>query len=338
MKKEQMAICDNDGKYVYRLQEILEQRDSFPFEISVFTGKENISQKEMQEMGKKYKLILAGESFYEPLQQALQQEGIGEERLLLLKGTEGMPQIRDYIWKYQSADNIRRQIMEHYADREEDLPYTPGRKKGTLLGVFSPAGREWQSSFSVLLGQQLAKQVNVLYLNFESFSGFTKLLEHTDGRDLTDLVYYMEGGKERLVCKLESMVGNLNGLDYVSPAFSFVDLAEVKEESWMLLLQTLKEMGHYDYILLDLSEHIQGVLNILRICEKVYTLNDHEGMAQNRQAHYEELLRKLEYEDVLRNTTKCDLPGFRKKPSSPEELPYSEMAAYVKNLVREEYA
>ena len=42
MKKEQMAICDTDSKYVYRLQEVLEQRGSFPFEISVYTVAENI--------------------------------------------------------------------------------------------------------------------------------------------------------------------------------------------------------------------------------------------------------------------------------------------------------
>ncbi len=339
MKKEQMAICDSDEKYVYRLQEILEQRSAFPFAISVFTEPENIPQNEWEEMGKKYRLILAGETFYEKMRTELKREGVTEDKLLLLKGKEGMPEIKEYIWKYQSADNIRRQIVEYYAEKEnEAVTFSPGRKKGTLLGVFSPACRELQSSFSILLGQYLAKQGSVLYLNFESFSGLSKLLEETNGRDLTDLVYYMEGGRERLVCKLESMVGNLNGLDYVSPAFSFVDLAEVREENWLLLLQTLKQIGHYDYILLDLSENIQGVLNILRMCESVYTLSSREGMAQIRLAQYEELLQKLDYDDVLKNTKKCELPIFGKIPGSIEELPYSEMSAYVKGLMREEFA
>ncbi|MBR3514789.1 MAG: hypothetical protein IKO10_00415 [Lachnospiraceae bacterium] len=343
MKKEQMAICDTDGKYVYRLQELLEQRDAFPFAISVFTEPERIAEEKIGEMAEKYRLILAGEAFYEKLQKA----GVKEMQMLLLKGAEELPQVTDYIWKYQSGDRIRQQIMEFFSEHISDgftenekgvVPYGHGRQKGSLIGIFSPACRELQSSFSVLLGQHLSRQANVLYLNFESFSGLSKLLEATDGRDLTDLVYYMEGGRERLVYKLESMVGNWNGLDYVSPAFSFVDLGEIREDSWMLLLKTLQEMGHYDYILLDLSENIHGVLNILRQCAKVYTLSNGEEMSQTRMAHYEELLRKLDYEDVLQNTTKCDLPVFQKSLSATEELPRSEMAVYVRELVREEYA
>ena len=343
MKKEQMAICDTDGKYVYRLQELLEQRDAFPFVISVYTEPERIAEEDMGKMAEKYRLILAGEAFYEKLQKA----GVKEEQILLLKGAEGLPEVKDYIWKYQSGDRIRQQIMEFSSEHLSDsftekekgvAAYGCGRKKGSLIGVFSPTCRELQSSFSVLLGQHLSGQANVLYLNFESFSGLSRLLEATDGRDLTDLVYYMEGGRERLVYKLESMVGNWNGLDYISPAFSFVDLGEIREDSWMLLLKTLQEMGHYDYILLDLSENIHGVLNILRQCAKVYTLSNGEGMSQNRMAQYEELLRKLDYEDVLQNTIKCDLPVFQKSLSVPEELPHSEMAAYVRRIVREKYA
>ncbi len=329
MKKERMAICDNDEKYVYRLQELLEQRSSFPFEVSVFTGEGKIPE---DVTGEKYRLILAGEKFYE----MMKEKGIREEQLLLLKSSEKVSQAKEYIWKYQSGDKIRRQIAEYIAKQDigEEV-FVPGRKKGTLIGIFSPVCRELQSSFALLLGQYLAKQESVLYLNFESFSGLGKMLGDTRGRDLTDLVYYMEGGRERLSCKLESMVGNLNGLDYISPAFSFVDLSEVKEESWMLLLHTIKEIGNYDHILLDLSENVHGVLNILRECEKIFTLSHGKGMAKVQLAQYEDLLQKLDYEDILQHTRKCELPVFDRLPESVEELPHSEMAAYVKGILKE---
>ena len=329
MKKERMAICDNDEKYVYRLQELLEQRNTFPFEISVFTGEDKIPE---GIAGEKYRLILAGESFYE----MMKDKGVREEQLLLLKSSEEMPQVKEYIWKYQSGDKIRQQIAERAAERDTgENVFAHGRKKGTLIGIFSPVCREVQSSFALLLGQHLAKRGSVLYLNFESFSGLGKMLGDTQGRDLTDLVYYMEGGRERLACKLESMVGNLNGLDYISPAFSFVDLSEVKEESWMLLLQTLKEIGNYDHILLDLSENVHGVLNILRECEKIFTLSHRQGMAQIQLAQYEELLQKMDYEDILQHTKKCELPVFGRLPASVEELSHSEMSAYVQGVLKE---
>ena len=204
-----------------------------------------------------------------------------------------------------------------------------------LLGVFSPVCHSICTSFSLLLGQFLAKKASVLYLNFEPFSGLPVLLGDMGGRDLTDLVYYMQGGKERLVYKLESMVGNINGLDYISPAFSFVDLGQVKEESWLMLTRTLREMGTYDYVILDLSEMVHGLLNVLRECDRIYTLAGREGLALARVEQYEELLKSLDYEDVLNRTSRCELPRFKKLPSSLEELPYSDLAMYVRKLMEE---
>ncbi|MBR1470004.1 MAG: hypothetical protein IJ600_00010 [Lachnospiraceae bacterium] len=333
MKKEPMAICDQDEKYAYRLQEMLAQRESFPFEVSVYT---DINREGMQsgELSRKYRLILAGEPFYELLQQDQREDAL----LLLLKDREE-GQKADAIWKYQSGDRIRQQIMEYFSEQKNaGTSFVPGRKQTALIGVFSPVCREIQTSFSFLMGQFLAKKASVLYLNFEPFSGLSKLLDTAEGRDLTDLVYYLEGGRERLVYKLESMVRNVNGLDYISSAFSFVDLGQVKEESWLLLIRTLREMGNYDYILLDLSEMVQGVLNVLRECERVYTISDREGMALTRMEQYEELLQHLEYEDILRHTKKCDLPKFRKLPSNMEELPYGDLAGYVRGLLQEEFA
>ena len=154
--------------------------------------------------------------------------------------------------------------------------------------------------------------------------------------DLTDLVYYMQGGRERLVYKLESMVGNVNGLDYISPAFSFVDLGQVREESWLMLIQTLKELKTYDHVILDLSEMVHGLLNVLRECDSIYTISDREGLALSRMEQYEELLKSLDYEDLLERSKRCELPRFRKIPSSLEELPYSDLAMYVRKLLEEE--
>ena len=328
--KEIMALCDKDEEYVYRLQELLSRRESFPFTVGVYSDREAFKQ----ELKKgHFSLILASEEFY---RQVCEVYGEDHPPLILLKEKNSVTEAELYIRKYQSGEKIRQEIMEKYAPVPGATAGNKGDKKTLLYGVFSPVGKSIQTSFSLLVGQNLAKKGSVLYLNFEPFSGLAGLLSGSGDRDLTDLVYYMQGGRERLVYKLESMVGNVNGLDYISPAFSFVVLGQVSEESWLMLIDTIRELGTYDYVILDLSEMVHGLLNVLRQCDHIYTISDREGMALSRMEQYEGLLKSLDYEDVLERAFKCELPRFKKLPASIEELPYSDLAVYVRKLLEEE--
>lgn len=328
MKQEKIAICDGDRDYAYRLQEVLTKRESFPFSVSVYTDASQLQTENL----KQYELLLSDGKNYE----ALVTTGVDRDRLVLLDAGEKI-EAKRCIRKYQSGEEIRKQLMEIFSESAAaGSSAANGGRHTTVIGIFSPVCREIQTSFSLLMGQFLAKRSRVLYLNFEPFSGLSGLLDHSTDRDLTDLVYYLEGGKERLVYKLESMVGNVNGLDYISPAFSFIDLSQVRAESWMLLLQTIRETGNYDHIILDLSELVQGLLDVLRSCEMIYTISNREGMALSRMNQYEDLLKHLEYEDIMTLTNHCELPHFKKLPGSIEELPYTDLAGYVKRIVEEE--
>ena len=95
----------------------------------------------------------------------------------------------EQVNKYQSSEKILGQVLEFYSKRR-DLPRKI--KKGfsvNLIGVYSPVGRCLQTSFSLAMGQILAKKHKVLYLNFESFSGLGQMMQHDMEMDLTDLLY-----------------------------------------------------------------------------------------------------------------------------------------------------
>ncbi len=328
--KKMLAICDKDEGYVYRLRELLARREAFPFEVSSYTDRDAFEEELFRN---RFGLVLASGEFYRTAC------SIDEDKrppLILLRGKNDDDNVEPSIWKYQSGEDIRKEIMEKCPAQQQSAIAGGGGKKTVMIGIFSPVCHSLQTTISLLAGQFLAKKGSVLYLNFEPFSGLHKLLGGTGDRDLTDLVYYMQGGKEKLVYKLESMVGNINGLDYISPAFSFVDLGQVKEESWLMLIETLREIGTYDYVILDLSEMVQGLLNVLRECDSIYTIADREGLALARMEQYEELLRSLDYDDVLKRSRRCELPRFKNIPSSIEELPYSDLAVYVRKVMEED--
>ena len=273
----------------------------------------------------------------QPLYERYGGEWEAGRRIILSEGRDGPPG-EQWIDKYQSVEAVVRKVLE-LASEAGLLPPVAragGREGMKLIGVYSPVGRCLQTTFSFTLGQLLARKHRVLYLNFECFSGFGKMLRKEFQADLSDLIYFLHNRDGRFPYRLESMTQKLNGLDYIPPAFSCLDLQRVEKEEWLALLDELGQSGLYEYVILDLSEVINGLFDILKLCSRVYTIVRDDGFAAAKQEQYEALLTCLDHEDILENTKKCRLPLFRQLPQGLEGLTRGELADLVRGLIEED--
>ena len=273
----------------------------------------------------------------QPLYERYGGEWEAGRRIILSEGRDGPPG-EQWIDKYQSVEAVVRKVLELASDAGLLPPAARagGREGMKLIGVYSPVGRCLQTTFSFTLGQLLARKHRVLYLNFECFSGFGKMLRKEFQADLSDLIYFLHNRDGRFPYRLESMTQKLNGLDYIPPAFSCLDLQRVEKEGWLALLDELGQSGLYEYVILDLSEVINGLFDILRLCSRVYTIVRDDGFAAAKQEQYEALLTCLDHEDILENTKKCRLPLFRQLPQGLEGLTRGELADLVRGLIEED--
>ena len=83
----------------------------------------------------------------------------------------------------------------------------PVLKKTTeIYAVYSPLGRCLKTSFALTLGQILAKERAVLYLNLEEYSGFEEMLGKGFAQNLSDLLYFVRQENGNLIYKMNSMV------------------------------------------------------------------------------------------------------------------------------------
>ena len=82
------------------------------------------------------------------------------------------------------------------------------------------------------------------------------------------------------------------------------------------LIEKIAALGGYDYIILDLSESIQGTFEILNMCDRIYTIIGEDDHARAKLAQYEELLAAYSYEAVLEKTSRQLLPHFDRSGSS----------------------
>lgn len=106
----------------------------------------------------------------------------------------------------------------------------------------------------------------------------------------------------------------------------------VTAEEWTGLLEKIEDLGEYEYVILDLSESMQGLFDILRKCKKVFTSVGKDRMAERKLMQYEQLLALSEYEDVLEKTEKLDLTEIRRLPEELEQLTRGELAEVAKKI------
>ena len=250
------------------------------------------------------------------------------------------------IYRYQPAGNIMRRILGNLAE-EDTLPAgvvgtesagsrigNPGMK---IIGVYSPVGRCMQTSFALLLGQLLTRQKRTLYLNLEGFSGFRSLLGKELKPDITDFMYYAERDRAHFMTKLEHMIDTIGGLEYIPPATTFMDLGAITEEQWIRMFRELEKDGRFGYLILDLTEHVQGLFHILKQCDLIYTIQSDDSVGNAKISEYEQMLGMMKCQDVVRKTRKKHLPKIHRADVDFEQLIYSDLADYVKQLVKEDF-
>lgn len=330
MDKKILAICDGEEKYLHRLTEYLENKEILPFKIYAFTSVEELKKISQR---KEIEILLIAENAYTS---EVKELSVSQIILLNESGEEIGGGIKN-INKYQSSEAILREVVEGYEGEVKGVSRkfrTGSRMK--IIGNYTPIRRCLQTTFALSMGQMLAKKHKVLYLNFESYSGFSFLLNREFNVDITDVLYYFNCEKEKLVYRFAGMVQSMNGMDFIPPVVSYRDLSMVEGEQWLHLLQEIEEISDYEYVILDLSEQMQGLFDILRHCFKIYTIAREDGLAVAKIKQYEAMLRMTDYEDIAVKTRKWNLPVFHRLPQGLEQLTHGELGAYVKNIIEED--
>lgn len=327
--KDILVLCDKEEEYAGLMTEYLKLHKELPWEIHTYTEVETLLQKERKA---NIALLVVAESVFAEEIKVLNPGKLiilNESGVIREKGIEN-------INKYQQADMVLKGLLEAYTDiASGQLPRLAEGYKTKVIGIYSPVRRCHQTTFSLTMGQLLAEEKRTLYLNFEHYAGIRELLPDMQIKDMADLLYFLNADKEKFQLRMQSMLQRKGSLDYIPPMKSGQNLLDVTANDWLRLLQNITEWGEYEYVILDLSESMQGLFDILRVCTKVFTLTQEDHVAQCKLMQYEEVLRLYEYEDVLDKTCKCTLPNISRIPGEIEQYTKGELAKYVRKQLWE---
>lgn len=329
MKNEEkvLVLCDTEEEYAQLMTEFLKKHKNLPWKVHTYTGVEELLKVEKEP----FEMLVVSETAYcEALQslQALRVVVLNESGVMRW---ESIP----CVDKYQKAEEVLKYLLQVYMEvADTRLPRIIRNCSTTFIGNYSPVHRSMQTSLALTMSQILAENHSTLYLNFEHYVGIPELLPGIQTLDMADLLYFLNAEKEKFRLRLQTMLKKVGSLDYIPPMKSGQNLLTVTAEEWMSLLQKIEELGEYEYVVLDLSESMQGLFDILRMCKKVFTVTRADRIAESKLMQYEQLLALYEYEDVLEKTEHFQTPLIQRFPVELEQLTRGELAALAKSLLK----
>ena len=235
------VICDVQEEYSEHLFQILSEHFEGEYQFHLFH--------DLQKMRGFFKrnsaeILVIGEEYGTEIT-----EKTDAGKKFILTGIPGEREEAENIslFRYQPAEAMIRMIRKHAGKSRMSKrknypkdPGTPGRsltsqsqageyvseKRGKirirdeppvrgLIGIYSPVHRIGKTKFALRLGQKMASQVPVLYLNMEGYSGGSYYFQDGAEKDLGDLFYFLKQDKEDCGLKLTAMALQNGGMDYI---------------------------------------------------------------------------------------------------------------------------
>lgn len=324
-----MAIYDQEENYAIQFINYLKMRNDFPFEVRNFSSIEKMQQFNRQQ---KIDVALIGENSLADVDTMLDVQIIILSETGIIN-TEGLIS----VYKYQNCENIIKKILIQVSEGNVTQGIISRQNNMKIISFYTPVKRTYQTSFALIMGQMLSKKYRTLYINMEGFSGFSQLLNRKFTKDISDLLYYLQNGKKGLQYLMGSMIEKINGLDILPPMMYQMDLISITGNEWIHLLKEIERYSDYEYLLLDLSDSVQGLYDILRQSSVIYCMLKKDDYAVAKIEQYESMLNQCNYEDLLLKTKKHILPDFKYAQLTIDKLITGELADYVRNIIQEEF-
>lgn len=312
MRQRNLCICDGESAYAGHLSEMLEEKKEVRFQICCCSTFEHAAELAAEMV---IDILIVGE---EIPHEERKQIPAGKVFVLTQEKEKSFEDNETGVYRYQSIDEIFTQMAQACLDSDSgELFCLTGKKKKDMICVFSPVHRTGKTTFALELGKELARYESTVYLNLEMYAGRGGLFPEERGQTLSDLLYYSRQEDQNLGLRMGMMVRQMQNLDYMMPSAVSADIRSVTAEEWRRFLMQILNQSIYEIVILDISEGIQGLTDMLDLAGKVYmpVLDDPVSLGKVRQ--FEDEMKLMGVEDILDKTEKIhisdDIPKYARK-------------------------
>lgn len=326
------VVCDLKQGFADRLAGFVNKRHLCPYLMESFTDVNML-----EEYGKKHRIevLLIDELLYT---NALKDLKIGKVFLLTEERVAKQDCEENKLYKYSPIPEIIGAVMNDFADRNINAMSTIAGKKAKIIGAFTPATNLGHSSYLLTLALKTAEKRKAFYLNISSTYGYRKMLGKESALDLSDAMYCVKNGNNRLKDWPEGLVLNYGKLDYILPATPVSDLQCMESTDWLSLLDAVRQLD-YEYIFLDLDESTSACFCLLEYCDIIYSSYRKDCLTENAFVAFDELLVDMGMSKISERIVKVTPPDDELTELTMdlfETLKLGKMGKYVSEILHED--
>ena len=329
-----LVICDADREYSRRLADYL-RKSECGYEVLVYTDAEAFIN-DME--GRSVSLLLIEEGFLDEVSSYVLNCGReinidAGRRYILLENRENTAE-GEGIYKYQSAAAIVAMIGEDIEAKHRivnDVQKHTGMK---LIGVYSPVNHTLKTTFALTLGQIMAEGGRVLYINLEGYNGLYELLDIRSEYNMQDLLYEYSVDPAGLENMLVRYTVKAEELDVLIPVRSPYELQETDPSLWISFISSLTALGRYDALILDLSDSVRGIPELLNVCTCIYMPVRNDGFSLAKLKDFDEVLQRYPgHEMILSKLIRLKFPYFEDIDGSLNKLKTGRLGRYIRTEI-----
>lgn len=256
-EKGVLVIYEKEEEYAARLSGYLSRSQEFPYRVAMFTNPTSLQEYLSEEQVDV--LLLGEECVYEV------ESRQGKCRQILLTEEQQDGREEPWIFKYQSAGNIMREITA-YAARPNDMEGQTGPEIHT---VFATRSGQARADYAHQLVQELSRQGEVLYVNMDLFPP-EGVGSEGEWKGMSEVVYYLKQGGERMKWKIKGLIAQEGKIRILRPVHCSMDLMELTPDDVVLLFQTFRDMQELDHIVLEVGFYNTTMLEICRFSHRIH--------------------------------------------------------------------
>lgn len=287
MNKGVFAICEPDKEYAGHLAEYIRHHHLLQMEICIFTNVERLNEGIKKRSAD---MLLLSEAC---LSDFVQSEQIKQYMILTEGNVEIVPEV-PVVYKYQPASELMNEIIEFILSGSEGHCFAGGKRRGTVLGMFSPSGGVGITTYALALARELAKKEQVLYVSMEPLSSFSG-----EESGLSELLYYTRQQQCNILLKVKSLVKKQQGVDCIYSVGHYKDLEEINDEDLNKWIEELCQTGGYGYLIVDLGTICDASVSMMEYCDQIFMPESKGMIGISKEEAFYRMLRRDGREHLL---------------------------------------
>jgi len=254
LTKKVVALCTEDARYMKAFVSYVERHEPDRLFIKPFTDVDGLKE---YFKNNKVAVVLIGEEFME------QFEEFSGGRLFVLSDERYVHAEGNFIFRYQSVDEVVKQLCGVYTD--DELVSCAGKRNTDFSVVVSPCYPLERETFSRELADYYGSDNKVLYVNFAPFTA-----SDTGGvQGLSEVLYYISEDSERLKEKIWEMASDRGNYKELAGVKNYRDLYAASKEEVSKLIECILDMDEYDKVVFDVGHIGVSVYPLFERCKQI---------------------------------------------------------------------